>query len=254
VAVDPCIDDFDPEGDRQPYVDHLRRNAQSWGVADRVLGVRLGVPDIKFADESFDAAYSTTALEMIRGLHGDDQYLASLEEVLRVLRPGALFAGQERRIWLRLRAQTEHLVDHTLGRVSLGYLADGEHRELALSSAPTFACVEGEEAYHASVDQEALSRNMVTDQFNKVKQRVSRSLHRREPEAARKAVAKFRREALSMNGSYPNDRLERSLRDADSMAKDLDDAIAGGEASSNALSKELAEEGLDGRRVGAKHD
>jgi cyclopropane fatty-acyl-phospholipid synthase-like methyltransferase len=95
VAVDPWIDNFDPEGDHKPYVDHLRRNAKRWGVSDRVLGLQLGVPDLKFADESFDAAYSTTALEMIRGMQGEEQYRLCLEEVLRVLRPGALFGLAE---------------------------------------------------------------------------------------------------------------------------------------------------------------
>ncbi len=95
VAVDPWIDNFDPEGDDKPYVDHLRRNARLWGVSDRVLGLRLGVPDLKFADASFDAVYSTTAFEMIRGLQGEEQYRVCLEEVLRVLRPGALFGLAE---------------------------------------------------------------------------------------------------------------------------------------------------------------
>jgi SAM-dependent methyltransferase len=90
VAVDPWIDNFDPEGDHKPYVDHLRRNAERWGVEDRVLGLQLGLPDIKFADMSFDAAYSTTAFEMIRGIHGEETYVESLREVLRVLKPGAM--------------------------------------------------------------------------------------------------------------------------------------------------------------------
>lgn len=95
VAVDPWIDNFDPEGDHEPYVDHLRRNAERWGVADRVLGLQLGVPKLKFAGASFDAAYSTTALEMIRGMQGDEQYLLCLEEIYRVLRPGGIFGLAE---------------------------------------------------------------------------------------------------------------------------------------------------------------
>ena len=60
-----------------------------------MLGVQLGLPDIKFADMSFDAAYSSTALEMIRGFSGDDEYVASLKETLRVLKPGAIFGVAE---------------------------------------------------------------------------------------------------------------------------------------------------------------
>ncbi len=95
VAADPWIDNFDPDGDHKPYVDHLRRNAEQWGVEDRVLGVQVGVPELKFADASFGAAYSTTAFEMIRGMQGEEQYRLCLEEVQRVLRPGALFGLAE---------------------------------------------------------------------------------------------------------------------------------------------------------------
>lgn len=95
VGVDPWPDNFSPEGDGRPFVAHLADHAERWGVSDRVLGVQIGVPDLKFADASFDAAYSTTALEMIRGLEGEEQYRACLAEVGRVLRPGALFGLAE---------------------------------------------------------------------------------------------------------------------------------------------------------------
>jgi ubiquinone/menaquinone biosynthesis C-methylase UbiE len=95
VAIDPLVDDFDPAGDGEPYVDHLRRNALSWGVADSVSGVQAGVPRTPFADDTFDAAYSTTALEMIRGFEGNDAYVGAVREIHRVLKPGALFGMAE---------------------------------------------------------------------------------------------------------------------------------------------------------------
>lgn len=95
VAIDPWIDDFDPQGDGKPYVDHLRRNALEWGVADRVLGLQLGMPDSRFADHTFDAVYSSTAFEMIRGIFGEEEYLAALKETLRVLKPGGVFGLAE---------------------------------------------------------------------------------------------------------------------------------------------------------------
>jgi cyclopropane fatty-acyl-phospholipid synthase-like methyltransferase len=93
VGIDPWIDPFDPE--RLPMVEHVWRNARAWGVEDHVLPVGVGVPKTRFADGSFDAAYSTTALEMIRGLDGEEKYRECLAEVLRVLRPGALFGMGE---------------------------------------------------------------------------------------------------------------------------------------------------------------
>lgn len=93
VGIDPWNDPGDPE--RRPMVEHVWRNASAWGVQDQVLPIGVGVPKTGFANGSFDAAYSTTALEMIRGIAGEEKYRECLAEVLRVLRPGALFGMGE---------------------------------------------------------------------------------------------------------------------------------------------------------------
>ena len=115
VAADPWNDTHDPHGDGKPFVDHLRRNAQEWGVADRILGVQVGVPDLKFANESFDAAYSTTALEMIRGHEGEERYRECLSDVLRVLRPGTLFGlGEPMHLDVPMPEDLAPLIDEDL--------------------------------------------------------------------------------------------------------------------------------------------
>lgn len=89
VGIDPWIDPFKDAGILS--AERLIQNAQSWGVDDRVLAVKVGVPDTRFASNSFDAAYSTTTLEMIRGMSGEAEYRECLSEIHRVLRPGGLF-------------------------------------------------------------------------------------------------------------------------------------------------------------------
>ena len=81
--------------DGRGAVERLWRNARSWGVQDRVLAVRASVPDTGFPDESFDAAYCTTTLEMIRGFSGEAKYRECLSEVYRVLKPGSVFGCGE---------------------------------------------------------------------------------------------------------------------------------------------------------------
>ena len=85
---------MDPWADRitgRPMIDHLCENAKKWGVEQSVLGVGTGAPKTAFAASSFDYAYSTTALEMVRGLEGEDVYLDCLREIWRVLKPGGVF-------------------------------------------------------------------------------------------------------------------------------------------------------------------
>ncbi len=85
---------IDPDDDRIdgiPHVEHLQRNVRDWEVTDRVIGLKLGVPDTRFAADTFDFVHSTTTLEMVRGFFGVDYYRQCLAEIYRVLRPGGIF-------------------------------------------------------------------------------------------------------------------------------------------------------------------
>ncbi len=85
---------IDPDDDRRdgiPHIEHLQRNVREWEVADLVIGLKVGVPDTRFAGDTFDFVHSTTTLEMVRGLFGVDYYRQCLAEIYRVLRPGGIF-------------------------------------------------------------------------------------------------------------------------------------------------------------------
>ncbi|OCL27798.1 hypothetical protein U472_04400 [Orenia metallireducens] len=66
-------------------------NARKWGVEGNILGIKVGVPDIDFADSCFDKVYTTTTLEMLRGMNGAKGYKEAVEEIYRVLKPGGIF-------------------------------------------------------------------------------------------------------------------------------------------------------------------
>ena len=85
------IDPDDDRSDGAPHIEHLMRNARTWGVDDQVMGLKLGVPETYFASNTFDFVYSTTTLEMIRGFFGENMYGQSLSEIYRILRPGGVF-------------------------------------------------------------------------------------------------------------------------------------------------------------------
>jgi cyclopropane fatty-acyl-phospholipid synthase-like methyltransferase len=88
VGIDPWPDYYDRS---RANIDYLMNNAQTWGVPELVLGVQVGVPDTRFAENTFDYVYSTTTLEMIRGIEGEEAYKKCLAEIYRVLKPGGVF-------------------------------------------------------------------------------------------------------------------------------------------------------------------
>lgn len=91
VAIDP----WDDRMDGRPMIEHAAENADKWGVSDKVLPIKLGVPETGLPADSFDYVYSSTALEMVRALGGERLYLACLEEILRVLKPNGVFGLAE---------------------------------------------------------------------------------------------------------------------------------------------------------------
>jgi cyclopropane fatty-acyl-phospholipid synthase-like methyltransferase len=87
IGIDPWNDRMDD----RPMVEHARENAEVWDVANALLAIKAGVPETGFATSSFDFVYSTTALEMLRVMNGEEGYIASLKEIRRVLKPGGIF-------------------------------------------------------------------------------------------------------------------------------------------------------------------
>jgi SAM-dependent methyltransferase len=89
-----CTSSARPDDDRAdgiPHVEHLYRNARTWQVESQVIGLKLGVPETRFAANTFDFVHSTTTLEMVRGIFGAELYRQCLMEIYRILRPGGIF-------------------------------------------------------------------------------------------------------------------------------------------------------------------
>lgn len=108
-----AIDPWDDRMNGDPMVEHVRGNAEEWGVSQRILAQKIGVPDTNFAAQSFDFVLSTTALEMVRGLNGEQGYQDCLLEVHRVLKPGGVFGlGEPMHLDVPLPKDLEPYVSH----------------------------------------------------------------------------------------------------------------------------------------------
>jgi Ca-activated chloride channel family protein len=165
-------------------------------------------------------------------------------------RPGALFAGQERRVWVTLAVPHDAAGEHDLGRFALSYAGGPE----LIFDTPRVACVEGEDQFYSSVDVPAWSRSLVVDSYNKMKEEVAREVKAGRRDEALDKVRRFKDEARAMNQRLQSPPVAAQIGVADTLEADVKAAFegAGQAAKQGELSKKNGAEALDARRAGSK--
>ena len=187
-------------------------------------------------------------------------YPIEREGRLARFRPGSLFAGQERRIWIGLRTPTDREGDLALGDFRLQYRMPGAAPGAAVESLPVegdleLACVRDESRYVASLDEGMVMRNLAEEKLSQLKQQVAASLRAGDYAQAEEEIEGFKRDnakPLRSLGLAP-EKVE-AYREADALALEVEQAFNAPQAPAarNVLSKKLSASGQDGRRKGAK--
>ncbi|MGH7292323.1 MAG: vWA domain-containing protein, partial [Myxococcota bacterium] len=116
-----------------------------------------------------------------------------------VLRPGSLFAGQERRIWITLAVPQQTVGDYEVGRFALSYGAPDHRTTLRFAEVPRIACVQSEDEFYAGLDKDAWGRSIVVDAYNKMQQEVAAEVKAGRREEALERVRRFKEETAAMN-------------------------------------------------------
>jgi Ca-activated chloride channel family protein len=171
-----------------------------------------------------------------------------------VLRPGSLFAGQERRIWLTLAVPQHAVGDYPLGDFAVSYGAGAQRQRLSFSDVPRVACVANQEQFLANVDVPAWSRSVVVDAYNEMQDEVARAVKEGRKDDALQRVRQFRDETEAMNQHFNSAPVAQRLLSVDQLEADVTGAFSGPgqEQKQNALSKAASAEAVESRRVGAK--
>lgn len=173
-------------------------------------------------------------------------------------RPGALFAGQERRIWVRLAVSAGEPVetpraDVPLGRFTLSYRSDSERRVLRFSEMPRVAFVKGERAYLATVDRKVWEQAVAEDELGELKQSVASAVRSGKREEALGRLQSFEARQRRLNHYLGSERVDEVIAGLEKMKAAVGAAFAAkSPAARNRLSKEYSAEGYDARRLGAK--
>ena len=171
-------------------------------------------------------------------------------------RPGSLFAGQERRVWVTLRVPTDAAGNLALGAVTLDYAdPNGERSRVALPDLPEVACVEQEKDFHAGLDSESWGRSVAVEEYGRLQQDVADYMNVGSRDEAVREIQAFRARNSLLNAALPAPSGAVSLTLGlaaeleDQMVHDYDDADA---VEKKMMLKSLGYGAVDGRRVGAR--
>jgi Ca-activated chloride channel homolog len=171
-----------------------------------------------------------------------------------VVRPGALFAGQERRLWVTLAVPHDAAGDRDLGRFALSY-DDGKGRVTrTFAETPRVACVRGEAEFYAGVDVPAWTRSVVDEAYQAMQSEVAREVKAGRRDEALSRLRQFKDEASAMNERVQAPAVAAQLGAVDKLEQDVTAAFEGEDqrAKQNAFSKTKSAESVDSRRIGAK--
>lgn len=176
-----------------------------------------------------------------------------------VFRPGTLFAGQERRVWVTLAVEHDaaHQAASTrdLGRFAVTYKDGDRARRLAFAGVPQVACVTSDDAFFAAVDTPTWERAVTVEAWNAMQDTVARQVAAGERDAAAATVRKFRADTDALNARLRSKTVQEKLDGLGALEASVDDAFRGADqkAKQNKLSKAGSAAAYDARRAGSKY-
>lgn len=214
-----------------------------------------------FARE-FDAARTTVAsglavqIQPAAGVRVVEAAGYPLEAVADgvLFRPGSLFAGQERRLWVTLAVPHDKLGEYDLGQVALSFGDSANRSTVRLGDLPRIACVEQQDEFYRRVDVGGWGRSVAVESYNQMQADVARAVKEGRRDEALGRLKQFKDETSVMNERLQSAPVAAQLRSVDRLVAAVADAFDGPNQAErqNALSKAASAEAVDARRAGSK--
>ncbi|MBW2281497.1 MAG: VWA domain-containing protein [Deltaproteobacteria bacterium] len=216
-----------------------------------------------FAAE-FDAARSTVAsalelrIEPASGVRVVEAagYPLGVEPGVAVIRPGALFAGQERRIWVTLALSRSRVGQYELGHFALAY-TDGDRRRMtSFSSTPVVGLVAERADFLAGVDVPVWEKSVSEEGYGRLQQSVSEYVRGGDLKRANEEIDRYVRSYSELNDSLRSKKVAEGLARARALKGEVGEAFDGPRAPAkrNAFSKDKSYQARKLRRSGAAPD
>lgn len=169
-------------------------------------------------------------------------------------RPGSLFDGQRRSVWLTFAVPNASVGEDEVGRVSVAYTAGGVRTALPLAGEFRVARVSDEAEMLRRLDVSAWAQGVVVDGYNRMKDEVARAVKAGERDDALGAISRYRRLVGEMNARVQAPPVQATLDSLPALEQHVTRGFAGPDQARvrNEISKELSAGAHDERRAGAK--
>ncbi len=171
-----------------------------------------------------------------------------------VFRPGSLFAGQERRIWVTLKVPNGTVGDRPLGSFTATYKDQGVTHVLEFGDPPVVACVRNEHEYHESFDRSTWARGAAEEDYGRLQEKVAKFVQTGRRDEALREIDDYRVYNERLNLRMRQKKIQLKLEDLSRLQSEVEDAFEGANQADkqNLLSKSNQAIGRDGRRAGSK--
>jgi Ca-activated chloride channel family protein len=169
-------------------------------------------------------------------------------------RPGTLFSGQERHVWVTLRVPTNAEARRELGSVRVQYHDRGERHQLTLADFPEIACVREKERFFANLDADAWAKSVVVEEYNQLRQNVAGMVKAGREEEALEEIQRFTDRNRPLNEVVASPRVAAQLEAAADLESEVSTAFRGPgkKQKQNLLGKSLHAQGTLDRREGSR--
>ncbi len=116
-----------------------------------------------------------------------------------IIRPGDLLSGQKRSFFLTYHVPTSQEQSVTLGDMIIDYRHKGTDQRLEKKAAHSVACISDEAEVLAGIDKEAWSRQVVRDEYNKMKEKVADAVRSGNKDGALETISEYESQTRVLN-------------------------------------------------------
>ncbi len=169
-------------------------------------------------------------------------------------RPGGLFAGQQRKVWITLKVPVGAAdTRQALGAVSLDFTRDGARQGIAPVALGEVVTTADETQFVAALDKQTWEKSVVDGRFADIEKKLAAHVRAGEADAARKLLDEHATRTAALNLVVGSAAVDTHLAEVAQRRRALDDAFTGADQAHkrNVFSKMNTASGWSRSRAGS---